>query len=178
VDEVTLSLLSKCIQTKQHQEQILKYKGIGKIEKYIFSKQLKIKEACLECISQLTKDNKIISKSLTQFDEILKLVMDINPSIRLMACQWYFMIINSFSVVNFYKNDLTPEIDISEVILPTIIKLLNENGKSKEQVPIVLADLISGNEELQQMVCDSDAIEKISSFLMTSDQISETMKYV
>jgi hypothetical protein len=64
------------------------------------------------------------------------------------------------------------------VILPTIIKLLNENGKSKEQVPIVLADLISGNEELQQMVCDSDAIEKISSFLMTSDQISETMKYV
>jgi len=82
------------------------------------------------------------------------------------------------SVVNFYKNGITNDDEISEIILPTIIKLLNENGKPKEQAPFVLANLVTGNEDLQQIVCESDAIEKITSFLTKQDQITETMKYV
>eukprot|EP01080_Neovahlkampfia_damariscottae_P004568 gene4568-7952_t len=169
INEIILSLMSKCIQSKKHQEEIYKNNGVEKIEKFLDSRNIKLLGGCLECLVQLTKDNKQITKTLKHVDDITNLIVHKDPIVRLLSCQ---------CIVNFYKNDIDCDLDISEDVLPVIIKLLNENGKPREQTPLVLANLVTGNEELQQFVCDSDAIEKISSFLTNQDQqLSETMKY-
>jgi hypothetical protein len=65
--------------------------------------------------------------------------------------------------------------DITVSVLPVLVKLFNDNGTIREEAPNVLANLVTGSEELQKAACDASAITKLTSFLQ-EEGVSDIMK--
>ena len=58
--------------------------------------------------------------------------------------------------------------ELQTVVLPTLLKLLNEESDVREETPLVLGTLISSNEDLQRAACDVDAVSRLVGFLKES----------
>lgn len=59
-----------------------------------------------------------------------------------------------------------PSNDIILIVLPALVKLLQEpTGDIQEKAPLVLADLIKDDEEMQKAAYDADAISKLAELL-------------
>jgi hypothetical protein len=89
---------------------------------------------------------------------LLTLVKDARPSTRLLS---------STCLTNLNKVGVLSDQDnsISLVVLPTLVKLLNEKNPVKSRAPLVLAYLVSDNESLQKAACDADAISKLAAII-------------
>lgn len=100
---------------------------------------------------------------------IAKCINDRIPSIRLMACT---------CLTNFYKTKAIgkQDIDMATTVVPSLIKLVSEEGAIKAKAPMILgkqeanlAYLIVDSDELQKAACDADAIAKLTPLVMADE---------
>lgn len=70
-----------------------------------------------------------------------------------------------------------PSNDIILIVLPALVKLLQEpTGDIQERAPIILADLIKDDEEMQKAAYDADAISKLAELLASVSSSSREIE--
>lgn len=70
-----------------------------------------------------------------------------------------------------------PSNDIILIVLPALVKLLQEpTGDIQERAPLVLADLIKDDEEMQKAAYDADAISKLAELLASVSSSSREIE--
>eukprot|EP00249_Psilotum_nudum_P017937 c26559_g1_i2 orf=648-2606(+) len=164
VAEVAASVLARCCETTEHQHAIADAGGM-QILVNLLSGSLKKREAVLEALAALVKNNPQLSLRLVSMDEgrtlfsIIKLVKDKSPRSRLLACMCLANI--SRACPSCYQQ----EWEMKTNMLGVVVKLLEESGQVGEEAPIVLADLVANSEELQKAAYEINTIEKLCDFL-------------
>jgi hypothetical protein len=174
VNEVVASLLARCCRTEKHQSIIANAGGVTILSNLLFSSYPKVQEAALDAFSSLCKGNEAIGRAIMKQDrvitQILSLIKDKTARIRLLSAK---------CLANLNRDGVLQEClnsnEITMSVLPVLVKLMNDQGKIREEAPSVLANLVTGNEELQKAACDANAIAKLVDFLKDTSS-SDTMK--
>ncbi|KYR00796.1 armadillo repeat-containing protein [Tieghemostelium lacteum] len=145
-------------------QNIIHSKGGLKALLYLFSQpKSKLYESILLAIGWLTKDNVLLSSivmnsELGSFDLLVTLFKTKGPKIKLLAVN---------CICNLNQSKVIPESYsyLIRNILPTIIRLMGEEDSIQEDAPIILARLISDNEDLQRVASEAEAISRLGQFL-------------
>lgn len=164
VAEVAAHVLARCCETSEHQQVIVDAGGMQQLVR-LLSGTIKRREAALDGLAALVKNNPQISLRLVAMDQgralaaIVKFVKDKAPRTRFLACMCLANI--SRSCPSCYPQ----EWEIRASMLAVVIKLLEEPGQVGEESPNVLADIVANNEELQKAAYKFDAIVKLCALL-------------
>lgn len=164
VAEVSANVLARCCEAPEHQQAVVDAGGMQKLL-CLLSGSVKKREAALDALAALVKNNTQIALRLVAIDQgraldlIIKLVKDKLPKTRLLACMCLANV--SRSCPSCYPQ----EWEIRASMLAVVVKLLEEPGQVGEDAPIVLADIVANSEELQKVAYKFNAIEKLCGFL-------------
>lgn len=164
VAEFAASVIARCCETSLQQQSLLNA-GALDILLDLLGSSLKRREACLDVLRALVKDNPQISMKLINVKQggalatIIKFVKDKSPRTRLLAC----MCLANVSCA--CPSSYSQEWEVRTDMLPILVKLLDEPGQVGEEAPSVLADLVANNEELQKLVYPINAVEKLCNLL-------------
>lgn len=164
VAEVAAHVLARCCETSEHQQVIVDAGGMQRLVS-LLSGTIKRREAALDGLAALVKNNPQISLRLVAMDQgralaaIVKFVKDKAPRTRFLACMCLANI--SRSCPSCYPQ----EWEIRASMLAVVVKLLEEPGQVGEESPNVLADIVANNEELQKAAYKFDAIVKLCALL-------------
>ncbi|KAH7405377.1 hypothetical protein KP509_15G068000 [Ceratopteris richardii] len=164
VAEVAAHVLARCCESVEHQQAIVDAGGMQRLVT-LLSGTIRRREAALDGLAALVKNNPQLSLQLAAMEQgrplalIIKFVKDKIPRTRFLACMCLANI--SRSCPFCYPQ----EWDIRTSMLAVIVKLLEEPGQVGEESPIVLADIVANNEELQRAAYKFDAIVKLSALL-------------
>ncbi|KAF9939717.1 hypothetical protein BGZ67_009070 [Mortierella alpina] len=170
--ELVASILARCCETPEHQMKIASSGAIPLLMRLLASGASKSQEAALGALAALVKDNvdlaRIISQMRLEKTErpapfILRLIRDKSPTMRLAAatCLTY---LNRAGVIPEHDNE------ILQMVLPTLVKMLQLNGVVQETAPKILAHLIWESESMQKAVCEMEAIPKLVSVISQMDE--------
>eukprot|EP00252_Welwitschia_mirabilis_P026751 TRINITY_DN8893_c0_g1_i1.p1 TRINITY_DN8893_c0_g1~~TRINITY_DN8893_c0_g1_i1.p1 ORF type:complete len:653 (+),score=118.01 TRINITY_DN8893_c0_g1_i1:341-2299(+) len=164
VAAVAASVIARCCETMTQQEALLNAGAMDILIDHLES-SLKLREACLDALGSLVKNNCQTCVSLVgakqgfALSTITKLLKDKSASTRLLACICLGNI--SRSCPACYPQ----EGEIRTNMVSILVKLLEESGQVGEQAPFVLAYYVSDNEELQKVAFDVKAIENLCNCL-------------
>ncbi|KAG9321926.1 hypothetical protein KVV02_004501 [Mortierella alpina] len=170
--ELVASILARCCETPEHQMKIASSGAIPLLMRLLASGVSKSQEAALGALAALVKDNvdlaRIISQMRLEKTErpapfILRLIRDKSPTMRLAAatCLTY---LNRAGVIPEHDNE------ILQMVLPTLVKMLQLSGVVQETAPKILAHLIWESESMQKAVCEMEAIPKLVSIISQMDE--------
>ncbi|KAN0043076.1 hypothetical protein ACTA71_010711 [Dictyostelium dimigraforme] len=156
----------------QYQNFVHIHGGLSAVMSILASPKSKIQEACLYVISWLTRDNVPLSTFIVNDERrILDIIIYLfkknkSPKIKLLATN---------CLCNFNQSKTLPITCSLKNILPIIIRLMSEEESVKEEAPMVLARLVSDNEDLQRIASEAEAISRLSIFLKDTNS-SERLK--
>ncbi|CAG8527125.1 5191_t:CDS:10 [Ambispora leptoticha] len=176
--ELAATIIARCCDTNDQQIQIAKAGAFPALVKLLSCGYAKAQEAALDALAYLCRENPEFGREIvqTQSDSsknpvkiMLELIRDNSPTMRLIAARCLTHLSRDNAITE-YTND------ISLVVLPTLVKLLDEKGSVREEAPHVLAYLIRDNEELQKAACDADAVSKLAG-IVTHVADEETSYY-
>ncbi|KAG1178732.1 hypothetical protein G6F70_000240 [Rhizopus microsporus] len=169
IAEFTAAIVSKCCDTDTQQLQLQEAGIVQPLVDILHSHCIKAQEAALDALSSLCHENRLLgdiiiqSKSSNTGQTTLSTMLDFAkgkcPAMRLIACT---------CLTNLYRTGVftEPSNDIILIVLPALVKLLQEpTGDIQEKAPLVLADLIKDDEEMQKAAYDADAISKLAELL-------------
>jgi hypothetical protein len=164
VAEVAAHIIARCCETPQHQQAVA---NTGAMQSLValLSESPRRREAALDGLSSLVKNNPEISLRLVALDQgralaaIIKFVKDKAPRTRFLACMCLANISRSCPC------SYPQEWEIRASILAVVVKLLEESGQVGEDSPMVLADIVANSEELQRAAYKFDAIVKLCGLL-------------
>lgn len=168
VSEVAARVLARCCESKEHQQALADAGGLQSLVS-LLAGSTKIREAALDALAALTKNNKQISETVIKMHNgdalisIIRLIKDKSPLSRLLACM---------CLANIGKacpGGYAQEGEVRATMLGILMKLLEEAGQAGEDSPGVLADLVANNEELQKAAAEKKAIEKLAEFLLREE---------
>ncbi|KAF9961258.1 hypothetical protein BGZ72_004399 [Mortierella alpina] len=170
--ELVASILARCCETPEHQMKIASSGAIPLLMRLLASGVSKSQEAALGALAALVKDNvdlaRIISQMRLEKSErpapfILRLIRDKSPIMRLAAatCLTY---LNRAGVIPEHDNE------VLQMVLPTLVKMLQLSGVVQETAPKILAHLIWESESMQKAVCEMEAIPKLVSIISQMDE--------
>ncbi|KAF9967916.1 hypothetical protein BGZ70_007675, partial [Mortierella alpina] len=170
--ELVASILARCCETPEHQMKIASSGAIPLLMRLLASGVSKSQEAALGALAALVKDNvdlaRIISQMRLEKNErpapfILRLIRDKSPTMRLAAatCLTY---LNRAGVIPEHDNE------VLQMVLPTLVKMLQLSGVVQETAPKILAHLIWESESMQKAVCEMEAIPKLVSIISQMDE--------
>ena len=165
---VSASILAKCCEIHEQQDQIQSYGGLKAVMSLLQSKLIKVQEAGMECIAAMTKNDKdlalIVSEDLDSVSKLLKFSKMGKPNVKLLACRC----ITNISTQSDAREDI---VKLRAHLLPIVIKLLEQ--LSDFHVPHVLARLLADKPELQRIAFDSNAISLLTSWLRVTHESGE-----
>mmetsp|Transcript_53933 Transcript_53933/g.89750 ORF Transcript_53933/g.89750 Transcript_53933/m.89750 type:complete len:639 (+) Transcript_53933:58-1974(+) len=162
LSEVAASIIAQCCESSDHQMAVAELHGLHPLLNTLSSKFPKSQEAALECIACLTRQNDKISVLVAEREEavnqIMRMLKEKRARVRLLACT---------AIANLNRSRAIPnrQSEVQMNVLPTIVKLFNEEDPIREEAPLVLAHLISDSEDLQKAASESDAIAKLAAFV-------------
>jgi hypothetical protein len=169
IAEFTASIIAKCCETQQHQQQLEEAGAIQPLVNLLSSNCIKAQEASLDALATLCRENKEIGSTIimtkavnsnhSTINTMLDFVKDKNPNMRLIAAT---------CLTNLYRTGVfaEPFNEITLVVLPALVKLLQDSTDDiQERAPLVLADLIKDSGDMQKAAYDSDAISKLAELL-------------
>eukprot|EP00736_Rhodelphis_marinus_P004546 Rmarinus@m.1556 len=171
--EMAASVLARCCDTTEHQEEIAGAGGLLATLSLLREDFPRSQETALEALGAMTRDNASISREVSANVEavsvMLKLVKDRRPRMRLLA---------STAIANLAQAgvfDTAPLDDrkqeVSQCVLPTLVKLFDvPEAGVQEEVPFVLAHLVQDNEDLQQSACELECVKKLAALLTRADR--------
>lgn len=117
------------------------------------SSNMQTLEAGLRGLAALTRRNSRLCRMLSDHAlsrSFARLAEHKRPSMRLYACM---------CLSNLARAGLLGPADMAKCY--GVIKLLSEEGSVREQAPLVLGELVEGDEELQRMACEAGALDKL-----------------
>ena len=164
VAEVAAHILARCCETPEHQQAVVDTGAMERLTN-LLSESVRKREAALDGLASLVKNNPQISMRLVALDQgkalgsIIKFVKDKAPRTRFLACMCLANI--SRSCPYSYPQ----EWEVRASMLAVVVKLLEESGQVGENSPMVLADIVANNEELQRAAYKFDAIVKLCGLL-------------
>lgn len=148
VAELVATVVARCCVTTSLQGVLVNSGGLQRLLTLLASQQDKVRDAALDAIASLTKDNVAITQQLVDLDYgsrggqqqqqqrspvamILTLVKDLNPHTRLLASQCATNLTKCIKDIAFVQ-------EVKSLVLPTLLKLLDAPGSVQELTPIVL----------------------------------------
>ncbi|CAG8514189.1 3858_t:CDS:10 [Funneliformis caledonium] len=160
--ELAATIIARCCDTNEQQMQIANAGAFPALVNLLTCGFSKAQEAALDALAYLCRENPEFGKAIVETKSetsdspvkiMLNLILDKSPTMRLIAAKCRAKAIGEYSD------------DVTLIVLPTLVKLLDEKGPVREEAPHVLAYLIRDNEELQKAACDSDAVPKLADFV-------------
>ncbi|CAI2176126.1 12797_t:CDS:10 [Funneliformis geosporum] len=160
--ELAATIIARCCDTNEQQIQIATAGAFPALVNLLTCGFSKAQEAALDALAYLCRENPEFGKAIVETKSdtsdspvkiMLNLIQDKSPTMRLIAAKCRAKAIGEYSD------------DVTLIVLPTLVKLLDEKGPVREEAPHVLAYLIRDNEELQKAACDSDAVPKLADFV-------------
>ncbi|KAG4303395.1 hypothetical protein PCK1_000359 [Pneumocystis canis] len=152
---------------------LLQDRSNKKTQEHFYS--TKLLDAALQALSSLTHNHDIHSSQIAASYRLsipnnsndiypmiiclLKLVKDPYISIRLGA---------SGCLANMYRSGAIPKkysTDLELIVIPILVRLLDESDKIKEDALLILAYLVTDSDEMQKAACDADVIKKLANIL-------------
>ncbi|CAB4378080.1 unnamed protein product [Rhizophagus irregularis] len=165
--ELAATIIARCCDTNEQQIQIASAGAFPALVKLLTCGFSKAQEAALDALAYLCRENPEFGKAIVETKSetsdspvkiMLNLIQDKSSTMRLIAAKCLTHLSRA-NAIGEYSNDITL------IVLPTLVKLLDEKGPVREEAPHVLAYLIRDNEELQKAACDSDAVPKLADFV-------------
>eukprot|EP00899_Mesostigma_viride_P029667 jgi/Mesvir1/9886/Mv22416-RA.1 len=165
VAEVAASVIARCCETREQQLAVANAGGVAGLLRLLLTGSPRMKEAALDALASMTRDNRDVSEQLVEtegaVEQLKRISKDASPRRRLLACMAIAHVASCATdrtVACLPSNELVS-------ILPTVVKLLDEDRSIQEEAPCVLAHLVETNEDLQRCAVDADAVLKLSKFL-------------
>ncbi|GBB88792.1 hypothetical protein RclHR1_01540015 [Rhizophagus clarus] len=165
--ELAATIIARCCDTNEQQIQIANAGAFPALVNLLTCGFSKAQEAALDALAYLCRENPEFGKAIVETKSetsdspvkiMLNLIQDKSSTMRLIAAKCLTHLSRA-NAIGEYSNDITL------IVLPTLVKLLDEKGPVREEAPHVLAYLIRDNEELQKAACDSDAVPKLADFV-------------
>lgn len=165
--ELAATIIARCCDTNEQQMQIANAGAFPALVNLLTCGFSKAQEAALDALAYLCRENPEFGKAIVETKSetsdspvkiMLNLILDKSPTMRLIAAKCLTHLSRA-KAIGEYSDDVTL------IVLPTLVKLLDEKGPVREEAPHVLAYLIRDNEELQKAACDSDAVPKLADFV-------------
>ncbi|XP_074581658.1 uncharacterized protein LOC141838156 [Curcuma longa] len=125
------------------------------------------KDACLECIEAVVKDNSEVSSRFScigngkALKALSDLIQDRYPYTRLLACKCLI-------AIGHASPSYVEELQIKTKLVLVLAELLEEPGRVGDEAPFSLKMLIADNEELHKQALSINVIEKLCNFLHMS----------
>ncbi|CAG8494011.1 15221_t:CDS:10 [Acaulospora morrowiae] len=165
--ELAATIIARCCETNEQQIQIANAGAFPALVKLLVCGFSKAQEAALDALAYLCRENAEYGKAIVETKSeandspvkiMLNLIRDKSPTMQLVSAKCLTHLSRANAIME-YSND------IILIVLPTLVKLLDEKGPVREEAPQVLAYLICDNEELQKAACDSGAVLKLADFV-------------
>lgn len=134
VSEVAARVLARCCETKEHQLALANAGGLQSLVS-LLAGSVKIREASLDALAALTKNNKQLSETVIKMDNgealasIIRLITDKSPLTRLLACM---------CLANIGKScpgGYAQEADVRANMLNILMRLLDEPNQVGQDAP-------------------------------------------
>jgi hypothetical protein len=134
VSEVAARVLARCCETKEHQQALADAGGLQSLVS-LLAGSVKIREAALDALAALTKNNRQLSETVIKMNNgedlglVIRLVKDKSPLTRLLACS---------CLVNVGKAcpaGYAQEAEVRANMLRILMKLLEVPGEVGEDAP-------------------------------------------
>ncbi|XP_042413293.1 armadillo repeat-containing protein 8-like [Zingiber officinale] len=125
------------------------------------------KDACLECIKAVVKDNSEVSSRFScigngkALKALSDLIQDRYPYTRLLSCKCLI-------AIGHASPSYVEELQIKTKLVLVLAELLEEPGRVGDEAPFSLKKLIADNEELHKQALSINVIEKLCNFLHMS----------
>lgn len=134
VSEVAARVLARCCETKEQQLALANAGGLQSLVS-LLSGSIKIREASLDALAALTKNNKLLSETVIKMENgealasIIRFTTDKSPLTRLLACMCLANI-GKACPTGYIK-----EADVRANMLNILMRLLDEPGQVGEDAP-------------------------------------------
>ncbi|KAL1916017.1 uncharacterized protein VTP21DRAFT_6021 [Calcarisporiella thermophila] len=168
IAQLAATIIARCCELPEHQLAFEQMGVLPPLIRLLTCNIAKAKEAALDALASLCYENPDIGAGLVNcraqesgeslVSIILKLTRDDNPMMRLLSAT---VLTNLFrdQVINNHREDMIL------IVLPTLIKLLDEPGVVKEKAPLVFADLMRESKDMQNAASETDAIPRLAEII-------------
>ncbi|RKP20485.1 ARM repeat-containing protein, partial [Rozella allomycis CSF55] len=189
VAENSALILANCCDLVGHQTMIAAAGAVPKLFKMLQNPLPRTRESALDALGSLIRDNRDLGRAIANYkrnDEYFERLSRQSSVPGAIYSATLLHLVNlpkiiSYSLTNLNKVSVIENHDktVAMTVLPALVKLLNEKIEIKTKAPLILAYLVSDNEELQKAACESDAVSKLASIITkatetTPNQLKET----
>ncbi|KAG9289034.1 hypothetical protein G9A89_015583 [Geosiphon pyriformis] len=164
IAQLAATIIARCCDTNEQQTQIANAGAFPALIDLLTNGSAKAQEAALDALAFLCRENSDFGRIIVQptcsvsrnpVKIMFELIRDTSPTMRLTAARCLTHLSRA-NAIDEYSDD------VKLIVLPTLVKLLEEKGSVREEAPHVLAYLIRDNVELQSAACDADAVHKLA----------------
>ncbi|GFP98785.1 armadillo repeat-containing protein 8 [Phtheirospermum japonicum] len=142
------------------EQQLLSEAGVIKRLVFLLGGSLIQRDASLESLAAVVKDNPKVASSLVlpengrELNAVIEMTNDKNPRTRLLACTCLINIRNTS--VSYHQDS-----GIKNKLVLILLELLDDPGQVGDEVPFVLCNLIAEKEDMQKLAFDANVVEKL-----------------
>ncbi|KAL3620395.1 hypothetical protein CASFOL_035307 [Castilleja foliolosa] len=142
------------------EQQLLNEAGVIKRLVFLLRGSLIQRDASLESLAAVVKDNPevasrlVLPENVRELNSVIELTKDKNPRTRLLACT---CLINIRNTSVLYHQDS----GITNKLILILFELLDDPGQVGDEAPFVLCNLIAEKEDMQKLAFDTDVVEKL-----------------
>ncbi|XP_068643588.1 uncharacterized protein [Aristolochia californica] len=167
VTELAASIIAHSCQTDAEQKALSEQGVLQKIMN-LLTGSINQRDASLDALAAILRNNSELISKFAGFDNgrrtlspIMELMKDRYPRTRLLACV-------CLTVIGQASPFHLEELGVKKKLIPVLVELLEEPGLPGDDAPFTLANLVAGQEELQKLAFDANAVEKLCKFLQKS----------
>eukprot|EP00824_Muranothrix_gubernata_P022509 TRINITY_DN5463_c0_g1_i3.p1 TRINITY_DN5463_c0_g1~~TRINITY_DN5463_c0_g1_i3.p1 ORF type:complete len:497 (-),score=103.92 TRINITY_DN5463_c0_g1_i3:745-2235(-) len=165
-------VLARCCATLEQQTQLASYDVVEVLQGLLMSPTPRNSEAALDVLAALSFHNSSLAKQIASCVDVLPRMMTLVQAKRVRS-----QLLAVECLTNLYREGApVTKDDVMTHVFPAIVKLLEETGEIQENVPLVLARLVAGDEDLQKAACDVNCIAKLSTFLIAPQGVAPKLK--
>ncbi|KAK3280949.1 hypothetical protein CYMTET_11240 [Cymbomonas tetramitiformis] len=169
VAEVAASVLARCCETPRQQSAIASAGAIPRLVHLLSLSTPKSQEAALDALASLTHSNSEISLALLDgpvVERICALLKDRNTRLRVLACSCLANMSRASSLPTARQHEL------AALALPVAVRLVGEGEGGFHEAPRVVAQLVSGNADMQKVACDAEVVPRLAKLLKKEYDLS------
>ncbi|CAA0815289.1 ARM repeat superfamily protein [Striga hermonthica] len=153
------SIITHSCQTNMEQ-QVLSEAGVIKKLVYLLGGSLVQRDASLESLAAVIKDNHevasrfVLPENGRDLNVLIELMTDKNPRTRLLACTCLINIRNTS--VSYHQDS-----GIKNTLILVLLELLDDPSQVGDETPFVLCNLIAEKEDMQTQAFEANVVEKL-----------------
>eukprot|EP00854_Cymbomonas_tetramitiformis_P003657 gene3657-4592_t len=144
--------------------------ALSQLLQLLFSKN--ITEAALDALASLTHSNSEISLALLDgpvVERICALLKDRNTRLRVLACSCLANMSRASSLPTARQHEL------AALALPVAVRLVGEGEGGFHEAPRVVAQLVSGNADMQKVACDAEVVPRLAKLLKVDSNMTQAL---